>query len=87
MGDFICWSLESVVEPCLFKLPREKMFQVSRGFKLADSKWLEKLGPGEFGSCLSYGGGGGGFESTEFQLAGFYCTIKHHVIQEQHDFW
>ena len=32
------------------------------------------------------GGGGGGFESTEFQLAGFYCTTKHHVIQEQCDF-
>ena len=43
-----------------------------------------KMGPMEFGSCLSYGGGG--FESTEFQLAGFYCTTKHHVIQEQHDF-
>ena len=44
-----------------------------------------KMGPMEFGSCLSYGGGGG-FESTEFQLAGFYCTTKHHVIQEQCDF-
>ena len=42
-----------------------------------------KMGPREFGSCLSYGGG---FESTEFQLAGFYCTTEHHVIQEQHDF-
>ena len=45
-----------------------------------------KMGPREFGSCLSYWGGGGGFESTEFQLAGFYCTTEHHVIQEQHDF-
>ena len=44
-----------------------------------------KMGPREFGSCLSLRGGGG-FESTEFQLAGFYCTTKHHVIQEQHDF-
>ena len=44
-----------------------------------------KMGPREFGSCLSYGGGGG-VESTEFQLAGFYCTTEHHVIQEQHDF-
>ena len=62
------------------------MFQVSRGFKLADSKWLEKWGQGNL-DLVWVMGGGGEFDSTEFQLAGFYCTTKHHVIQEQHDFW
>lgn len=51
------------------------MFQVSRGFKFGSWIWI-----------LFELWGGGGFESTEFQLAGFYCTTKHHVIQEQHDF-